>query len=100
MDGPGRVTIGEEAVFDVFITFQDEPYPNSEIDNVSYLVFDATGELALQGMAEASEEGWYKVTLSAEDTGALEAGANRLEVIVVSTAVAIPSSGTFEFVTQ
>jgi peptide/nickel transport system substrate-binding protein len=26
VDGPGRVTIGSEAVYDVFITFQDEPY--------------------------------------------------------------------------
>ena len=100
VDGPGRVTTGEEAAFDVFVSFEGEAYPSADIQDVQYLLFDATGALAEQGMAELVEEGLYSVTLSPETTGALEAGSNRLEVIVVATVVSIPSSTSFEFVTE
>jgi peptide/nickel transport system substrate-binding protein len=100
VDGPGRVDIGAEAAFDVFVTFQGEPYPADEITGVSYLVFDATGALVLQGDAEAAGEGQYTVTLSGDQTSQLQAGANRLDVVVVSRVVAIPATGSFEFVTQ
>ena len=42
VDGPGEVSIGAEAVYDVFITFEDAPYPADKVDAVKYLVFDAT----------------------------------------------------------
>jgi len=99
VDGEGRVTIGEEASFDVYVTFGDEPYASADIVEVKYLVFDATGALATTGVAELSEEGLYVVTLTAEETGALESGSNKLEVVVVSKVVSIPTFGTFEFVT-
>jgi peptide/nickel transport system substrate-binding protein len=54
VDGPGRVVSGEAATYDVYLTFQGEPYPLDELDNVKYLVFDATGALAFSGQGEAS----------------------------------------------
>jgi peptide/nickel transport system substrate-binding protein len=100
VDGPGRVDIGAEASYDVYVTFQDEPYPLAEIDFVSFLVFDATGATAVTGRAEAVEDGLFRITLSADQTSELVSGANKMEVVVVSKAVAIPSSTSFEFVTQ
>jgi peptide/nickel transport system substrate-binding protein len=99
VDGEGRVTIGEEAAFDVYVTFKGDAYPADDIAEVKYLVFDATGALASTGVAELSEDGLYVVTLTAEETSALESGSNKLEVVVVSKVVSIPTFGTFEFVT-
>jgi peptide/nickel transport system substrate-binding protein len=100
VDGPGRVTIGEEVVFDAYVTFADAPYPSDDIAEVKYLLFDATGALSTSGVAEMVEEGLYSVTLSAEVTDALEAGSNKLEVIVVPIVVSIPTAVSFEFVTE
>jgi peptide/nickel transport system substrate-binding protein len=99
IDGPGRVTIGAEAAFDVYVTFKDEAYPASDIVEVKYLVFDATGALAIQGAAELAEDGHYVVTLTAEQTAALTSGSNKLDVVVVSKVVSIPTFESFEFVT-
>ena len=49
VDGPGEVDIGAEAVYDVFITFEDAPYPADKIDAVKYLVFDAPGAVVTPG---------------------------------------------------
>ncbi len=49
IDGPGRVTIGEEAVFDVYIDAFGEPYAVDDISSVQYLLFDAEGKLVEQG---------------------------------------------------
>ncbi len=99
VDGPGRVTIGDEATFDVFVDFADAPYPAADIDSVKYLVFDATGNLVSTGEADAVEDGLYSVTLASDATSGLEAGSNRLEVVVVSKLVALPSVASFQFVT-
>jgi uncharacterized surface protein with fasciclin (FAS1) repeats len=99
VDGPGRVTIGEEATYEAFVTFQGEPYASDEIKRVSYLLFDATGTLVEVGSAELVEEGVYSVTLSAETTAALEAGSNKLEMVVVPLTVSVPTFAAFEFVT-
>jgi hypothetical protein len=100
VDGEGRVTIGQEAVFDVFVTFEGEPYASADIAEVKYLLFNANGELAATGVAEpAGGEGQYTVTLSADVTSKLPAGSNKLEVVVVSKLVSIPTFAPFEFVT-
>jgi peptide/nickel transport system substrate-binding protein len=99
VDGPGRVTIGEEATFDVFVTFQGEPYAADDIAEVKFLLFDANGTLAATDVAEAAGDGQYAVTLGADVTGALAEGSNKLEVAVVSKLVSLPAFGTFEFVT-
>jgi peptide/nickel transport system substrate-binding protein len=100
VDGPGRVDAGAEATFDVYITFQGEPYPLDDLESVAWLLFDATGEMAAQGEGVAVEEGLYQITLGSDATSGLEAGANRLEVVAVSKVVAIPTFASFEFVTQ
>jgi peptide/nickel transport system substrate-binding protein len=97
VDGPTRVTIGEDATFEVFVEFAGEPYAVDDILEVKYLVFDATGSLAEVGVATAVEDGLWEVNLT--NTSALAAGSNRLEVVVVSRRVAVPSSDAIEFVT-
>ena len=100
LDGPDRVTIGSEAIYDVFVDFEGDPYPMRDIDGVSYLVFDATGELAAVGAATAVDDGLWEVVLGADLTSQLAAGSNRLEVVVVSKRVAVPSTDALIFVTQ
>ena len=99
VDGAGQVQIGSEAVFDAFVSFQGEPYPNAELSDVKYLLFDAKGNLVESGPAEAMEDGHYQVTLSADATSKLEAGSNKVEVVVVPAVVSVPSFASFEFVT-
>jgi peptide/nickel transport system substrate-binding protein len=99
VSGEGTVTAGQEATFDVFVTFKDEPYPAEEIESVKYLVFNANNEVVATGDAEAAGDGQYTIVLGPEVTSSLEAGANKLEVAVASKLVSIPSFATFEFVT-
>ncbi|UCG23257.1 MAG: ABC transporter substrate-binding protein [Chloroflexota bacterium] len=99
IDGDSRVVIGEEATFDVFVDFEGEPYAVDDIDAVTYLLFDATGNQVEVGQAEAVEDGLWSVTLSADTTSGLEEGSNRLEVVVASKLLALPSLGAFQFVT-
>jgi peptide/nickel transport system substrate-binding protein len=99
IDGPGQVTIGQEAVYDVFVTFQGAPYPTADITEVKYLVYDATGAVVSTGTATEAGDGQYAVTLPADVTSELEAGANRLEVAVIPLVVAVPTFQSIEFVT-
>ena len=99
VDGAGQVQIGSEAVFDAYISFKGDPYPNAELSDVKYLLFDAKGNLVESGPAEALEDGHYQVTLSADATSKLEAGSNKIEVVVVPAVVSVPSFASFEFVT-
>jgi peptide/nickel transport system substrate-binding protein len=99
VDGPGQVTIGSEASFDVYVTFKDAPYAQKDISAVKYLVFNAKGDLVATGDATAVKDGQYQVVLSADITKLLEAGANKIEVAVSPIIVSVPSFATFEFVT-
>jgi peptide/nickel transport system substrate-binding protein len=99
VDGPGRVTIGSPATFDVYVTFEDEDYAVDDVQEVKFLVFDATGELVHVGEATPVEDGLWELTLDANLTGGLATGSNLLEVVVVSKLVAMPVSDTVEFVT-
>ena len=100
VDGEEMVTIGEEAVYDIFAIFQDEPYPAADMKMVRYLLFDATGELAYAGEADAVEDGYWQATLTADVTGALEAGSNQLVIVAVSKRAVIPVRTALQFVTQ
>jgi len=100
LDGPGNVTIGEEATYHIYVDFAGEPYAVDYIMLAKYLVFDATGELAHVGEAEAVEDGHWDAVLSADVTGALESGANQLVAIVVSKRALLPVKDTVQFVTQ
>jgi peptide/nickel transport system substrate-binding protein len=99
VDGDSRVTIGDAASFDVFVDVFGGPYAMDDIDSVTYLLFDATGAQVEVGTAEAVEDGLWQVSLSAETTSALAEGSNRLEIVVVSKLVALPSLGSYSFVT-
>ncbi|HEY3473641.1 MAG TPA: ABC transporter substrate-binding protein [Anaerolineales bacterium] len=99
IDGPGQVTIGQEAAYDVFVTLDGAPYPSADITEVKYLVYDATGAVISVGTATESGDGQYTVTLPADVTSELEAGANRLEVAVIPSVVAVPTFQSLEFVT-
>ena len=100
VDGPGRVTAGAEATFDIYVDFAGAPYPLAEMDGVKVLVFDATGALVWVGDAEAVEDGLFQFTLDADTSGLLTTGSSRIEVIAVSKVVAIPTSSSFEFVVE
>jgi peptide/nickel transport system substrate-binding protein len=100
VEGPDRVTIGEEATYDVFVTFRDEPYAVDDIDQAKFLVFDATGSLAHVGELTAVEDGHWQGVLSADITGALEAGSNQFAAIIVSKRALVPVTETTQFVTQ
>lgn len=99
LDGPQRITSGDEATVDVNISFEGDPYPVEDVNFVNYLVFGSEGELVLEGEAEAVSDGSWQVTLTAEETEQLETGSNRLEVAVVSNVVSIPSFADYSFVT-
>jgi peptide/nickel transport system substrate-binding protein len=99
VDGDSRVTIGDEASFDVFIDVFGGAYAVDDIDSVTYLLYDATGAQVAVGAAEAVEDGLWQVTLSGDVTSALAEGSNRLDIVVVSKLVALPSLGTYAFVT-
>lgn len=98
LDGDGQVKAGEEAVFDAMVTFKDEPYAQADIQEVKYILYDATGTVVEIGNADFVAEGQYQVTLSAETTTKLPTGSARLEVAVVPVPVAIPAFTSIDFV--
>lgn len=99
VSGSGQVVAGQEAVFDVTVTFDGDPYPADDLSSVKYLVFDSNNQLVATGEADFVADGQYTVTLPADLTGGFDAGANKIEVAVASKVVSIPSFGAFEFVT-
>jgi peptide/nickel transport system substrate-binding protein len=99
IDGAGRLTIGQEATFDVYVSLGEDPYLLSDIQEVKYLLFDATGALVATGLADAVEDGLFTVTIDAETSAKLAEGSNKLEIAVISKLVSLPSFAVFEFVT-
>jgi len=91
--------IGEEATFDIFVSFDGEPYPSDEIKQVMVLLYNANGEIIFTGQAESVAPGQYQVLLSAEDTAKFESGSNKIEVAVVPLPVSIPTFTSIEFIT-
>ncbi len=98
LDGPGLVNSGTEAVYELWVTFDGEPYLVDDVVEVKYLLFDSAGELAVSKAAEAVEDGLWEIVLDAETTEALPEGSTRLEAVVVSKLVAVPSFEAVEFV--
>ncbi len=98
LDGPAQVKAGEEAVFDATVTFKDQSYPQSDIQKVKYILYDASGTVVGVGDASAVEDGHYQVTLGSDVTAKLPTGSARLEVAAVPVPVAIPSFTSLDFV--
>ena len=80
------------------VNFKDQPYPQSDIRGVKYILYDATGTVVTVGDATAVGDGQYQVTLSSDETSKLPTGSARLEVAVVPIPVAIPSFTSLDFV--
>jgi hypothetical protein len=80
------------------VTFKDEPYAQSDIQRVKYILYDATGAVVEVGDASFASEGQYQVTLSASTTSKLPTGSARLEVAVVPISVAVPAFTSLDFV--
>ncbi len=100
VDGPARVTTGEAVTYDIYVTFNDEPYAAADVAYVKFLVFDATGALVFVQEANMVEDGLWQAVLTEEMTAELAAGSNRLEAVVVSNLVALPSFDAISFVTE
>ena len=96
LTGPASVKIGDQATFDVSVTFDNAPYPQAEISGVKFLLFDASGNLVTVGEATFVADGQYQIVLP---TSALAAGSNKIEVAVTSKMVSIPGFASIEFVT-
>lgn len=99
VDGAGQATLGTDFTFDVFVTFQGEAYPGAEIKQVKAMLYDATGAIVHVTEGELVADGQYLITIPADITSTLEAGASKMEVAVVPLPVSIPTFAALEFVT-
>jgi peptide/nickel transport system substrate-binding protein len=99
LDGPGQVKIGDEAVYTVSVSFEGAAYPQSEIKQVKYLLYDAKNTVVTVSEATAVADGEYTITLPKDTTAKLEAGSNKIEVVVVPTVVSVPTFTSIVFVT-
>lgn len=98
VEGPARLSPGQDADFDVWVTFDGEAYPQDLIADVTFLVISAAGEVALTGDAEFVADGLYEIRLTADDIAGLPVGAGQLAAIVVPIPVAKPTMETVSFV--
>ena len=97
LDGPSEVKIGDSATFDITVTYKGSPYAASDIKQVKYLLYDATGTVIATGDATAAGDGKYQVVLGSDVTGGLVAGSDKIEVAVVPIPVAIPAFTSLDF---
>jgi len=95
----GRPTIraGEATDITVNIMFRDEPYPLVQLDFVRFLLFDGVGNIVATGEGTPVRDGQYVIRLTADQTRGL-VGACKVEVVVASKVVAIPTFASFSFV--
>ncbi|NLJ75059.1 MAG: ABC transporter substrate-binding protein [Firmicutes bacterium] len=99
VSGPARVKGGETAVFEVDVTFKDEPYALDDMKEVKFIVLDASGNVALSGFGEGMADGKFEIVLSEEETKNLPVGSNTLEVIALPKLVGGATFGQHTFVT-
>jgi len=96
--GPSKVTIGEDATFDVLISFKDAAYPSENLENVPFLLYAADGTMVGKGEAELVSEGQYAVKLTSDLTSRLSEGTSQMEIIAVSKVVSVPVFATVTFI--
>ncbi len=99
LDGPAQVKIGDQATFDVTVTFQGNPYPQKDVKGVKYLLYDATGAVVATGQATAVADGHWQVVLGSDVTSKLTAGSDKIEVAVSPIPVSQPTFTSLTFVT-
>jgi len=88
---PDNVVPGLDATFTIKVSYKGQPYPNSRMDFVKFLVMDPAGNVLAKGVATPSAEGTWQAKLSPEDTGKLTPGSYRIMVIALSKDVATPA---------
>jgi peptide/nickel transport system substrate-binding protein len=101
LEGPANVTIGQDAVFNATITYKSDgsPYPSADIKEVKFLVYDDTGATVYVGAGVAgASDGLYTLTIPADVTSKLAAGAGKIEAAAVFIPVAIPAFATADYV--
>jgi peptide/nickel transport system substrate-binding protein len=102
LDGPAQVKIGSDAVFNATLTLKSDgsAYKSADIKEVKFLIYDATGATVYvgAGAAVAGADGKYTLTVPADVTSKLVAGAGRIEVAAVLVPVAIPAFTSFDYV--
>lgn len=97
--GPATINIGDAADFDVSITLDGEAYAASNIKEVVWLLIDATGNIAYNGYGAILGDGAAQVSLTADQTATLAAGANQLTIVVVVKTVVLPGQADVTFTT-
>jgi len=93
----GPVVRNEASSFLFHVDNDGSPYPPSEIDHVSYLLFGTDEKLIDSGLATFFTDGQYIVSLDAATTLQLQEGTNKLELIVGVIPVATPTYFNLEF---
>jgi peptide/nickel transport system substrate-binding protein len=98
--GPSAVRVGDEASFEIAITIGDEPCPQEHIREVVYILVDASGQVALEGLGQVISDGLAVVMIPEEDSATLAVGGNLLEIAVVVDTVVLPGSASVTFATN
>ena len=108
--GPDRIELGGEAVYDIFVTLPSgapsgqsqlldvglrsgQPYPSKDIERVDYLLVGGN-TVYVNGQAVYVDEGHYRVVVDKSTASMLPGGEIRLEVVVVTKRVALPSTSS------
>lgn len=99
LDGPAQVKVGEQAAFDINVQDSDgNPYPQADIKQAKYLVYDSTNAVIASGEATALAAGHYQAALGSDVTSKLTSGSYKIEVAIVPIPVAIPAFSSMDFV--
>jgi peptide/nickel transport system substrate-binding protein len=102
LDGPAQVKIGAATDFSATFTAKADgsPYLSANIKSVKFLVYDASGTTVYvgEGVAVAGSDGKYTLTIPADVSSKLVAGAGKIEVAGVLIPVAIPAFTSLEYV--
>ncbi len=98
LDGPAQVKVGDTATFDITVTFQGNPYLQSDVKLVKYLVYDSTNATVATGEATAVADGHWQAVLGPDVTSKFTAGSYKIEVAVVPIPVAVSAFSSMDFV--
>lgn len=100
IEGSTTIRIGESAIFELFIDFEDKPYPLKDISSVVCLLFAPDGTLVLKGNAKAVKDGLFTFEIPAATTRNLTAGVYKFEVAVTSIRTALPGMKAIDVVVR
>ncbi len=90
LTGPGAIMLGDEVVFELDISFDNEPYASDDLDSVLLLLFDENDNLVTSQRAVWQEAGNWQVIIDGDVTSELLTGSTTVEAVVTSKLVATP----------